>query len=388
MEKKQKIGVLIDRLNVGGVEKIAIEEVKALRLLKIDASLVVLRRKGVVENAFPDLRKGLPTIYLDDRLPKFLTFSFKFPIFSFFSFFHVTYPFLLPFVVKKCEFDYLIVHGTYTAFTAISLRKIRGIKFSTFIWDPIGYILARAYPKNLSVFLSLFIRLANILDRLIIDNSDEVLVGGNAHNEYIKHLNPKAIIRIISPSVHPRNIILKNKKNFVLMVTAWKKGKNPEYLFDLIEKMPQIRIKMVGKWIEDQYKKEFEDKVKIRKYSANVEIVGGVTEQQLSQYYSEATVLLQTNDDKGFGMPALEAAGNGTTFIIPEGQGVCELFINKIDGFYVKEKDTKAITCNLNLLINDKKKAINMGKNAWEKVIVNYSWTNHAKSLLDIKMGL
>ena len=64
-----KIGVLIDRLNVGGVEKIAIEEVRALIEAGHDAYLVVLRRKAVVENAFPDLLKDVPVIYLDDRLP-------------------------------------------------------------------------------------------------------------------------------------------------------------------------------------------------------------------------------------------------------------------------------------------------------------------------------
>ena len=43
-----KIGVLIDRLNFGGVEKIAIEEVAALRKINEDAHLLILRRKAVV----------------------------------------------------------------------------------------------------------------------------------------------------------------------------------------------------------------------------------------------------------------------------------------------------------------------------------------------------
>ncbi len=86
-----KIGILIDRLNVGGVEKIAIEQVRALRNIGEDAVLIVLRRKAVIEGAFSDILEGVPIEYLDDRLPSWLRGSFNFPIFHFFAFF----PFVL-----------------------------------------------------------------------------------------------------------------------------------------------------------------------------------------------------------------------------------------------------------------------------------------------------
>lgn len=382
--KKHRIGILIDRLNVGGVEKIAIEEVKALRGLGEEAYLVVLRRKGVVDNAFLDLRKNLPTVFLDDRLPLFLKFSFKFPVFSFFSFFHLTYPFLMPLVVKNDEFDYFIVHGTYTAFTAISLKKIRNISFSTFIWDPIGYILERVYSERFSIFMSTLKIAAHVLDSLIVNNSDYVLVGGKAHNEYIEKLNQKVVIKEIPPSVRPLGKLEKQKKDYVLMVTAWKRGKEPEYIFNLVEKTPTIRIVMVGKWLDASYKREFQNAVVNKKFSKNIEIVGEVSEKELSNYYSNATVLIQTNDDRGFGMPALEAAGHGTTFIIPKGQGVCNLFQNGVDGYFTNERDTKEITRLLKTLIENKQLAVNMGKKAWEKVIKNYSWERHALSLISI----
>lgn len=384
MKKKLKIAILIDRLNVGGVEKVAIEEVRALKDLGEEAYLVVLRRKGVVDNAFFDLRKDLATIYLDDRLPSLLKFSFKFPVFNFFSLFHVTYPFIIPFVLKKNEFDYFIVHGTYTAFTAISIKKIRGIKFSTFVWDPIGYILERVYSKNFYLFINVLKKVAYFLDQLIVNNSNYVLVGGSAHNEYIKKLNTKVVIKEIPPSVSPLNKLSKFKEDYVLMVTAWKKGKNPEYVFELAKSIPRLRIKMVGKWLDPIYEKEFRNLVIKNNFSGNIKIVGEVSEKQLSNYYSKATLLLQTNDDRGFGMPALEAAGNGTTFIIPKGQGVCKLFNNMTDGFYTKEKDTETIVSYLNKLINNKILAVKMGKYAWERVKNSYTWENHAKEIVKI----
>ena len=216
----RKIGVVIDRLNVGGVEKIAIEQVKALRKNGEDAHLVVLREKAVVPNAFKDLRKGLPIIYLDRRLPKFFRYSFQFPLFSFFSSFHVTYPFVLPFVVKRKEFDYLIVHGTYTCLTAVALKKTRGIHFSGFIWDPASYILERVYKaKTLAPIIKVLIAVAKTLDAFLIRNMDAVLVGGPAHNKFIRQASPGKKIVTIYPSVHPIKK-QKKKKSYVLMATA------------------------------------------------------------------------------------------------------------------------------------------------------------------------
>lgn len=384
MKKKTKIAILIDRLNVGGVEKTAIEEVRALRNLGEDAYLVVLRRKGVVNNAFLDLRINLPTIYLDDRLPSFLKFSFKFPIFHFFSFFHLSYPFLIPMVIKKKEFDYLIVHGTYTAFTAVGIKKVKKINYSVFIWDPINYILTRVYSKNLTLFLQVFLKIARFLDKMIIDNADIILVGGGAHDKFIKKINSKKKIIVIPPSITPIKNLYKNKKNYVLMVTAWKKGKNPEYIQDIVKKVPKIKINMVGKWLDEKYRKEFANLVVKNNFSSNINIVGEVSEKELRKYYSQALVLLQTNDDRGFGMPALEAAGNGTTFIIPKGQGVCNLFKNKIDGFYTKERDIKVIVDYLNKLTNNKNQAVKMGRHAWETVKNKYTWQKHGKKLVRI----
>ncbi len=379
-----KIGVVIDRLNFGGVEKIAIEQVLALRKLGEDAELVVLREKAVVSNAFPDLIKQVPVTYLDRRLPSFFRLSFPFPLLHFFSSFHVTYPFLLPFVVKRNEYDYFIVHSSYTCFSAISLKKTRGIKFSGFIWDPSSYIMERVYSSSiLAPLFWVMKKAAYAVDKFVIKNMDMVLAGGAAHNEFIHKVDPNKTLKVIYPSVHPIKKPVK-KDDYVLMVTAWKEGKNPEYLVELLKELPGLHIKMAGKWLDPSYRSSFEKLLKDNKLTRQVELVGEVTEAQLATLYSKATVILQTNDDRGFGMSALEAAGRGTTFIIPEGQGVGALFTDKKEGFYTKERDTKAIAKLLKKFAEDKKLAIEMGNTAWRKVTENYSWERHAEELKSV----
>lgn len=386
-----KVGVLIDRLNVGGVEKIAIEEVNALRLIGEDAYLLCLREKAVVENAFPDLLKDTPIIYLDQRLPKALRFSFQFPVFHFFSSFHITYPFFIPFVFKKNEFDYLIVHSSYTAFSAITIRRVTHIPYSVFIWDPIDYILGRVYSKKFNTLLFKFLHsIASFLDKQIVDNADAILVGGDAHNAYFKKLSPHKKVVIIPPSVHPLKTIESKKEKYLLLVTAWKKGKNPEYIFELMKRFNKLRVIMAGKWLDKNEFLSFRNKVKKNGYEKQIIITGELSEKQLSLYYKKALFLLQINDDRGFGLPALEAAGHGTTFIIPKGQGVCNLFKDKTDGFFVKEHDTESILTYIQKLYNHELSAKKMGKSAWEKVVKKYSWRQHAIQLRQIikKYGL
>jgi len=380
-----KIGILIDRLNIGGVEKIAIEEVLALNQQKVDAKLLVLRKQGVVKNAFPDLLKKTPIVYLDDRLPKVLRISFKFPIFYFFSLFHLTYPLLIPFVIKRKEFDYIISHSTYTTFTAVGIKKITGIRFSSFIWDPIGYILGRVYANKFTpVLKTILLALSGFFDSLIVRNADAILVGGDAHNKYFKKLKNNVKIITIPPSVYPVRNMSKRKNPYILIATAWKKGKNPEYLLELVEKIPHLQIKMAGIWLDPVYRKEFAELVKHNNMRKNISILGEVSEKELKKLYRSASVVLQTNDDRGFGMPALEAAGNGTTFIIPEGQGVCNLFINAVDGFFTKEKDTKTIVKYLTLLLKNTKRNEKMSEHALKTVQTKYSWDIHATQLMEV----
>lgn len=378
-----KIGILIDRLNVGGVEKIAIEQVKSLNLLGIEASLLVLCEKAVVKDAFKDLLIGTPVVFLDRRMPKPLKVSFKFPVFHFFSLFHITYPFLLPFFMKKKEYDFIIPHGTFTTFSAIGFKLHNKIRFAPFIWDPIGYILNRVYFKSFPKIIFIFLmKLAQYLDKLVVNFADFVFVGGTPHNDYIRKLKKGINIVVVPPSVHPSVKLATKKNDFVLMATAWKNGKNPEYIFEIVKCLPKIKIKMVGKWLDHKYYSDFLDKVKDSGYENNIEVVGEVNETELKKYYLEALVFLQTNDDRGFGMPALEAASNGTTFIIPKDQGVCALFTNEIDGFFTKEFDTKKISSILAKLLSNREMAIKMGKLAHKKVIENYSWKKHSADII------
>ena len=115
----KKIGILIDRLNTGGVEKTAIQQVKALQELGYDATLLILSKNAVVKDAHKELLSKIKVEYLDQQIPNLLQITFKFPYFAFLELFHFTYPILLSiFADTPQKYDLIISHGSYTTFSA------------------------------------------------------------------------------------------------------------------------------------------------------------------------------------------------------------------------------------------------------------------------------
>ena len=114
-----------------------------------------------------------------------------------------------------------------------------------------------------------------------------------------------------------------------------------------------------------------------------VEITGAVSEARLLELYAHALVFLQINSDVGFGLPALEAAAQGCTFVIPEGQGVCDLLSGPGKGYFVPEKQTDAIVNILTSLFDNPMSAVKMGELAREQAM-GFSWKGHAERLRDI----
>jgi glycosyltransferase involved in cell wall biosynthesis len=379
-----KIGVLIDRLNVGGVEKTAIEEVRAFCDMGIDAVLVVLSRKAIVEGAFKDLLVGIPTEYLEDRLPYFLKLSFKIPFFSFFSFFHISYPFFLPWVIKKKEYDVLLSHNTYTSFTALTIFRWRAIPYAIFVYDPIEYIIEKAYPHGPIKWVYGILRfVANTLDKFIVNRAKIVFVNGDSHYNHLKKIicdNSKLVILPLGHDFSQRTP--DSRGGYVLTVTAWKQGKELETLLEVLKEIKNTRLVVAGKWLHSQYRDKIDKMIMKLELSDRVEIVGEIDEKNLNQLYSEARVTVIVNNERGFGMPALEAVANGCTFVIPNECGVARYFENKKDGFYFEHGDKDSLKNYIIQLLNDERLAYNMGQHAWRKAKENYSWKQHAEIVL------
>ena len=379
---------MLDAITPGGVAKIAIEEVRYLRKFGYDAKLVVVMRDPAHEHRFKDLRKGLPVIHLSDRFPQPFKKSIKFPGFAFFSTFHLTSPFIAPSSVKINEFDILVSHGTYTCFTAIRLWQRKAIPYIGFIWDPISYVLAKAYSDTALGRLLPFIKPAGyLLDKKIVEHSMVTLTGSNVHKKLLeKAANKKKNIEVVYPGHYPANRILETRGDYILAVGRWRDNKRPDMFIDVWKNLDK-KMKLVLVGFREQksitfLRKTFVKRVKMEKLENWVEIRYPTEQEQLINLYRGARVLIHPLFE-AFGMTGLEAAGHGCPFIMPRGSGVTDLFRHGIHGFFPKEGDVEAYTDYLNRLISDERLAWKMGSEAWKRA-QDYDYEQHTKRLLEI----
>jgi glycosyltransferase involved in cell wall biosynthesis len=149
----------------------------------------------------------------------------------------------------------------------------------------------------------------------------------------------------------------------------------------MLRDLPDAKLIIAGSWYPESLLNRFKAKVVAANLEKRVEVTGPLPEQKLRELFTKAAVFLQISDDRGFGMAALEAASCGCPFIIPQHQGVGELFTDGVEGFITKEKDTKQILAKINLFLKDPDFAKQMGERAWKKVFENYTWEKHAQNL-------
>jgi glycosyltransferase involved in cell wall biosynthesis len=383
-----KIGVVIDRLNFGGVEKIAIEEVRALRSIGHDAHLVVLRREPIADTAFNDLlaAASIPLAYLDDCLPRWARLSARVPWFYFFSSFHLTYPVLLAARRRKWDYDILISHNTYTTLTALALRMTRGTPYVYFVWDPITYILVRAYPSGpLRLLRRLLLPLARVVDRRLILGSHCVLVAGSLHAQHLRTLaRGRVEVRQVPPGTRPSTTLPSRRSDFFITATAWKEGKRLEDLIRVVAGLPAVRLKVVGQWVHERYLHRIRSLRESLEVTDRVELIGRVSETELIDLYRAARAVITMNEERGFGLATIEAAGHGCPFVAPRGSGAGDYFIHGAHGFLFDADQPCQVGEFIRALADDEALARTMGRQAWEEVCSGFSWEAHARQLLDV----
>jgi len=240
-----KIGVLLDKLITAGPEKIAVNQVLALRKLGIDSKLIVLSRENSDVTAYSDITNKIDVIYLSDKIPSILKHSRKFPLFTFFSWFHITFALFIPFLISKKDFDVIISHGTYSCFSAIALLLTKRIPYIFYLYDPAKYILEIHYAewskhKHLMNFLT---PIAGIVDRLVISQAVGVITSSKLHIPYTKKYNDHVFF--IPPSANVVREPAQRKKNFVVLATAWKVGREPELVIELSKIVKDIKFVVV-----------------------------------------------------------------------------------------------------------------------------------------------
>lgn len=389
MKKSPRVAVLIDRLVLGGVEKTAIEEVRWLRELGIDCRLLVLKRDPTVPDAFRSRLEAIPYEYLDDRIAPRLRTSLRLPGFYFFSLFHLLYAVLLPYHVKRKEWDVILSHNSYTTLSAWTLNRFRGIPYCMFIWDPIASVVVRAYTHGPIKFLrAVLLPIAKLVDRVLARGAQHTFLSSHSYEQYAGGLTvgkPRPVI--VPPGCYPADAPRERTGDYVLAATSWKEGKQIEVLLRAAVEARGARLLIAGRWLHPEYRRRIDSMIDELGLSGRVQFEGEYDEAGMSRLARGALTMVTMNAELGFGMPSLEAAAQACTFVCPTVSGIAAYFKDGVEAFYYPEGDAHALAQALGPLLADPQRALAAGTAAWQRARSSLTWRHHADTIAET-MGL
>lgn len=379
-----KVGILIDALIPGGVQKTAIEEVRHLRRSGHEATLVVIRRGRYIYR-YEDILGDVPVLCLFDELPRPLRVSFPFPFFHFFSTHHLTAPMFAPMVLQE-KFDVVVSHATTTCLMAQQMWRRRKVPYLAFIWDPMIYVLGAAYSETGLRFLypALF-PWASRVERSFLDDALGVITCSNVHLKALKEVYDVES-RVVYPGCNPTKKVPRRRGDHVLSFTRWDRAKRPEFLLEIAKKLPKAEFLVAGAWTRLRDQKEFMKKVSDLKMEERMRLAPKLTKSDIPRLCAEARVWIHPIFE-AFGMGALEAATQACPMIMPRGSGATELFTHGVHGFFPNQGDADAYAKYIGGLMSDERLAWKMGHEAW-KTARKYTWEFHTQRLVEVMESL
>lgn len=171
-------------------------------------------------------------------------------------------------------------------------------------------------------------------------------------------------------------------KKFLLYVGAQSDYKNIRRLGDahqlLLEKYPDIGLVLVGKKTPAHLRNEayFEK----RGYK-NILFTDFVSDKQLNWFYKNATAYTFPSLMEGFGLPPLEAMGNGLPVVSSNATCLPEIYGDA--AYYFNPYDIQDIAKAITTVLNDEKLRVRLVKAGFKR-LKKYSWKKQARETLAI----
>ena len=397
-----KIGVMVDRITPGATPKFLGREVRHLRDLGHDAEGVAIVESGLPAGGpqFEEYLGDIPIRYMSREHRIFQRTDFRVPPFAFLRAFDIVAGYTMGHFLKSDSqpYDLLVAHGSITCWIANKIWRARGIPYLAVLWDPISFILDDVYRKRLPgpVFRAAM-RLGGRVDRRLIDDALVTVTGSDSYAKLTKEYTGRTV-EALYPGVDLGETIPDSRGDFLVTLDRWDIGNMPTWLLDVLLGLSKpMKLKVAGFWWPSEMRAEFEKAVMARGLQSQVEILGPVSENRLTELFRTARAMIFPHK-AAINFVVMEAAANGCPTVMQEG---LDLFIHGETGFFPspgagadefadalethRPKDLSEFIRYTDLLVNDERLAWKLGANAHE-LMKSYSWQGRVKrmeSLID-----
>ncbi len=135
-----------------------------------------------------------------------------------------------------------------------------------------------------------------------------------------------------------------------------------EVVKKILEEVPELTVDIIGDGPSNNWLKKELETAELGKI---VNLVG-ITDN-VYQFYSKASVMVQTSRWEGFGMTILEAMSCGVPVVAFHNYGPDEIIRNSVDGYLINKFDTDAFAQKVVELLKQPERKRQMGKCAIER---------------------
>lgn len=340
-----KIIQLIDSLDAGGAERMAVNYANELSFKIVLSSLVVTRKEGQL---FNQLNEKVDYLFLNKK-----------------SMIDIKSIKKLIGYVKKNKINVIQAHST--SFFLAFLIKIFHPSIKLIWHDHYG---ESEFLKQRPTF---------VLQFVIPFYNGVISVNHNLKNWATEKLNVKNVIYL--PNFPVEEIEIDNKTNLkgisgkrIVCLANLRLQKNHFLLLKIAQKLqiskPDWTFHLVGKDFEDLYSQEIKNLVASLKLTENVFIYN--SRQDITNILSQSDIAILTSSSEGLPLALLEYGLNKKAVVVTN-VGEIPAIINNENGFLVSPNDDIAFYKSLLKLIEDQKLRNCMGEKLFELIQLEYS---------------
>ena len=337
---------LIDSLEIGGAEKMAVNYANALSTRIAFSALIATRKEGFLKS---QLHKNVDYLFLDRKST--IDFGAVFRLKTYCKINSITHiqahssSFFSAFLVKLlCPKIKIIWHDHNGLSEFLSNRKSIALKIASYFFDGIVVVnyQLKKWAKN-KLHCKKVLYLANFTTL----NSDE------NKDTFLKGIDGKRILCLANLRIQ--------KNHFLLIEVAKKLQKlHPEWSFHLI-----------GKDFLDDYSDKIKDIIAVENLSKSVFIYG--SKQDTQHCITQAAICVLTSQSEGLPVALLEYGLNKKAVVTTDVGEIPFIIKNNENGFIVSKFDSANFCLSLIKLIENDNFRIEMGQKLFETVQKNNS---------------
>ena len=146
----------------------------------------------------------------------------------------------------------------------------------------------------------------------------------------------------------------------------------------LLKTHPDLKLKVIGRLREGNTS----DELRALGIMDKVEFVGGLTDDDITRIYNEATIAVSPSVYEGFGFPCGEAMSCGTPVIATNGGSLPEVVGDA--GIVVPHSNPPALAEAIAAMLNDPEMRARYGQAGRDRILAKFKWERAARECVDV----